>query len=518
MGMLAELQHPLPSRKMRQLCLNMIVRNEAANIERCLSSVADHIACWVIGDTGSTDGTQDRIRSFFNGRGIPGELHEFPFHNFEQARNTALEYAYASRLSYDYLLFCDADMELVVEEPGFCAGLIAPGYLVLQRAGSLSYWNTRLVQRGTGARYHGVTHEYLEVPGDQPRLSGIWYKDHASGSSRVDKFERDIRLLSEALRQDPSSTRYWFYLAQSYRDAGRMQEAAAAYAKRAEMGGWEEETWYARWQYARCQRALGDEAGFVGTALAAYNQRPWRAETLCDLAQYYRERGMHHASLMFSEPGLSLGLPTDILFVDHLAHTVKLKEEFSIAAFYSHDPAKRSLGHDVCDWLSLNPAVPKPSRDLARSNLFFYVEPLAGLTPVADCESSVRPINDERSALPDLSWPSVITDGFADTALSGRLENGTIVLLLHETEERDGKSFTWHRFALLGSNDKIARVSRRFFFESKGQERATGLLSNGADLVVAYLAADGIGHTVSVRQSDIKKLLLRAFPLPSVVE
>ena len=30
------------------------------------------------------------------------------------------------------------------------------------------------------------------------QLHGVWYKDHASGSNRVDKFERDIRLLEEA--------------------------------------------------------------------------------------------------------------------------------------------------------------------------------------------------------------------------------------------------------------------------------------------------------------------------------
>ena len=98
----------------RALCLNMIVKNEMANLERCLSALADHIACWVIGDTGSSDGTQDFIIAFFAARGLPGELHSFPFHNFEQARNAALDHAYASPLGYDYVLFADADMELVV--------------------------------------------------------------------------------------------------------------------------------------------------------------------------------------------------------------------------------------------------------------------------------------------------------------------------------------------------------------------------------------------------------------------
>src|SRR4051794_25351956 len=103
----------------KRLCLNMIVKNEMANLERCLKSVADHISCWVIGDTGSTDGTQDFIRTFFAERNIPGELHSFPFHNFEQARNAALHHAYASSLEYNYVLFDDADMELMVEDVNF---------------------------------------------------------------------------------------------------------------------------------------------------------------------------------------------------------------------------------------------------------------------------------------------------------------------------------------------------------------------------------------------------------------
>ena len=121
----------------KRLCLNMIVKNEMANLERCLNSVANHIGCWVIGDTGSSDGTQDFVIAFFAERNLPGELHSFLFHNFEQARNAALDHAYASPLQYDYLLFADADMELVVDDPGFHAQLTGAGYRLLQRTAAV---------------------------------------------------------------------------------------------------------------------------------------------------------------------------------------------------------------------------------------------------------------------------------------------------------------------------------------------------------------------------------------------
>lgn len=367
----------------KRVCLNMIVKNETANLQRCLGAVVDHIDCWVIGDTGSTDGTQDLVRSFFAARRIPGELHEFPFHNFEQARNAALDHAYASPLAYDYLLFDDADMELVVEDAGFRDRLDEPGYRLLQRGNSdLAYWNTRLIRRDAGARYHGVTHEYIDVPGGVQELRGVWYRDHATGSNRVDKFERDIRLLLEALEDDPDNHRYWFYLAQSYRDAGRTSEAAVAYAKRAAMGGWDEEAWNARLQEARCLRKLGDDAGFIRQALAAFNQRPKRTEPLYDLARFHREKGLNEASALFSEAGLATKRPEeDILFIEDFIYSAGLREEYSIAANYSRDPARKDRGFATCNGLALDRAIGDGPRDLAWSNLYFYIQSAAEMMP-----------------------------------------------------------------------------------------------------------------------------------------
>ena len=58
------------------VCLNMIVKNEAPVIARCLASVRPFIDYWVIVDTGSTDCTQDAIRTAM--ADLPGELHERP--------------------------------------------------------------------------------------------------------------------------------------------------------------------------------------------------------------------------------------------------------------------------------------------------------------------------------------------------------------------------------------------------------------------------------------------------------
>ena len=327
-----------------RLCLNMIVKNEALNIERCLIAASRVICAWVICDTGSGDETPAMIERFFGERGLPGELHHVPFVNFEQARNEALDRARRSAFAFDYLLLLDADMELVVEDPCFCVGLTGECYAVCQRNG-LSYFNTRLLRRDVAARYKGVTHEFLDTGGSPPRLDGIWFIDHASGANRPGKFERDAKMLEEAIAQDPANARHVFYLAQSLRDAGRLGEARATYLRRAAMGGWDEEVWYALLQVAQLAERLGESASTVENAyLAAYGARPTRAEPLVQLARWHRERREWGLALLYARAAAAIERPADRLFLDESTYAWRPWDEIAIAAWYvgAHAEGRRA--------------------------------------------------------------------------------------------------------------------------------------------------------------------------------
>ena len=364
------------------LCLNMIVRNEMTNLSRCLASVAPWITSWAILDTGSSDGTQDYIRNFFADRNIPGKLGEAPFINFEQARNAALDHAAKSGLAYDYLLLIDADMELVAEDNGFLSELSASAYYIQQRSPSLAYWNTRLLHRDASARYSGVTHEYIKGDFNAEKFSAAYFIDHATGSNRADKFERDIRLLLEALSRDPDNARHLFYLAQSYRDAGQFELAVQSYAKRVTLGGWDEEVWNAQLQKARCLLSLGDDVNFVAEALKAYNLRPHRAEPLHDLSRYYRNLSQHQTALLFAEKALSIPFPEkDMLFVEAATYHYGALEELSISGFYAPDPAMQARSARACNALAIGEGASEATRSLARHNLFYYYKGLAALVP-----------------------------------------------------------------------------------------------------------------------------------------
>lgn len=377
-----------------RLCLNCIVKNESARIERMLASVAPYISCFAIADTGSTDNTKKIIGGTL--KDIPGAIVSQPFVNFEQARNDALRYARTVPFKYDYLLLVDADMELVVEDPKCFDNLTGPSYDMEQRAGSLVYANRRLLKRTETGLYKGATHEYLNVD-SAGTVTGAHFIDHADGSNRVDKFQRDIDLLVGALRTDPNNPRHWFYLAQSYRDSGQWERAARAYLRRAEMGGWDEEAWNARTNYAFCLKNLNDEGGFVLESLKAYAERPTRAEPLYDLANHSRLENRPAISTLFSEAGMQIQRPNDQLFVNDYVYKAGLREEFSITAFY--DPLKRDLGFRACSDLSLDASAPPATRDLARQNLYHYLKPLSDYASSFASKSIPNPSTNGYTAL-----------------------------------------------------------------------------------------------------------------------
>lgn len=200
------------------MCLCMIVRNEAKVIERCLASARDLVDTWVISDTGSTDGTQQLIRTAMHG--IPGELHEEPWVNFGHNRTLNIRHA---RGKADYLLLLDADH--VIRRDGPLPRLTADAYM-LRHEGATEYRIRRLVSGSVAWRYEGVTHEYLTVDTRhrQANLDALVIEDFYDGGSRRDKFERDARLLSAEMERDPANTRTVFYLAQTMRDMGSTEE------------------------------------------------------------------------------------------------------------------------------------------------------------------------------------------------------------------------------------------------------------------------------------------------------
>jgi glycosyltransferase involved in cell wall biosynthesis len=363
----------VPARPTLGLC--MIVRDEAETIGRCIASVRGLVDGWTIVDTGSADATPELVRELLGD--LPGTLHRRPWRDFGANRSELMALA---RGSADHLLLLDADM--TVRRDGPLPPLTADAY-TLRADGPLDYAVPRVVRGDRAWRFEGATHEHLACDGPftQEPLAALAIVHHADGGARDDKLARDQRLLEAALERDPGDLRALFYLAQTCRDRGDRERAAALYARRAGEGGWWEERFYAAYQ-AGLLRAADDPAGGARALLEACALAPGRAEPLCDLARVCREQGWHAAAYRFAARGLTLPYPAgDLLFVHRDVYEWRLRFERSIAAWWIGRPAE-SLA--LADALLAEDALPPAYADAARRNRRFALESLGRPAEDAD--------------------------------------------------------------------------------------------------------------------------------------
>ena len=318
----------------KTICLNMIVKNESKVITRCLESLKPILDYWVILDTGSTDGTQQIIKDFM--AGIPGELHEDAFVNFEYSRNKALDFA---KNKADYILFIDADEYFRIPKGYVMPKLDKDFYYVTTEFGGTDYARVLLIKNDLNWRWVGVLHEAITCPQAitsdvLPEVRNIVKTDGAR-STDPQKFQKDAKLLENALKEDPTNTRYMFYLAQSYRDSGDFEKSIEWYQKRIDRGGWDQELFWSMLQIGRMQEALGKPAEVCLSAYyKAFNYRCTRAEPIYQLANYYRTKSDYAAGYLMASIGTRIPLSKDILFVERWIYDYGLPLELSICAYW----------------------------------------------------------------------------------------------------------------------------------------------------------------------------------------
>jgi len=280
----------------------MIVGNEAKVIERCFNSFERYISAYIINANG-TDRTAQIIKDYWAKRSVPGKIHTDAWQNFRDNRNLALEYGskfIREELKEDpakwYLLMVDADYVLNIDTTDWVNNLTLPNYS-FRHTGYFDYADCRLYRADKPWRYELVTHEFSHLPGENTTsnpIPGVTITHFCDGGHRSEKFERDIRLITEELKRDDiprnHRVRYTFYLARSYEDLGDYKNAAINYEKRVEFGGWEEETYYSLFKQGRCRaktaKTLAQKMDAVKVLMNAYYYRPSRLEAIYEAAEF----------------------------------------------------------------------------------------------------------------------------------------------------------------------------------------------------------------------------------------
>lgn len=337
-------QAPLPKSAKKIILLTMI-KNESRIIRRMIESTLSIVDAVCVCDTGSTDDTVKVLTDYFaSNLKIPAKVYNGPEHlwkNFGYNRSQSFLACvdFCKSLGWDaenaYALALDADMELKVQ-PSFDKNDLSDiGYKMIQKSHTLEYYNTRFMKVAHPWKCTGVTHEYWDG-GNTGTLTmdKIYISDIGDGGCKDDKFERDVRLLEEGLKESPNNPRYLFYLAQSYKDNKQLDKAIDFYKKRIEAGGWYEEIWYSMYMLMKLYAEKKEYPEMEMWGLKAFNYRKERSENLLFLSRHFRDKGQHYKAWQYYLMGVSIPKPNDLLFIETDVYTKGFAGERAILNDY----------------------------------------------------------------------------------------------------------------------------------------------------------------------------------------
>lgn len=229
-----------------RLTLSMIVKNEAANLERCLDSVSKIVDEIVIVDTGSSDHTK-LIAYKYNAK-----VFDFTWiDDFSAARNFALE-----RSSGEYILYLDADEYLSpnsineissIVNSGLKAGFLCRVINPIRGGNTIEMLYPRLFSKHPEILFEGKVHEQIELSLRKMNFEifrtdiVIFHTGYEKEKSILeDKARRNLNILLDEININPSAYNH-YQAGNTYSILGDTKNAMASYNKSLLMNGLAEE-------------------------------------------------------------------------------------------------------------------------------------------------------------------------------------------------------------------------------------------------------------------------------------
>ena len=226
----------------------------------------------------------------------------------------------------------------------------------------------------------------------------MFIRDIGDGGSKNDKFERDIKLLLDGIKEEPKNERYYFYLANSYHDSGRFGEAINVYKKRIELKGWQEEVWYSYYRIGLCfknMKKMNDAIKYWTYGFDFYSQR---LEGLYEIIKHYRIISKHKLANLFYQQAkqiLNLNLNRNsYLFLQNDIYTFKLYYEFTIFAAYVN---VKNINNEVIK--VFNNSFNDTEVNNMLSNMKFYKDILTQKDRIVIDDKIISVINNENTLL-----------------------------------------------------------------------------------------------------------------------
>jgi glycosyltransferase involved in cell wall biosynthesis len=373
--------------KSAHICLNMIVRDEQANIAPCLDSIAHFLDAFAIIDTGSTDRTIGTIIDYTSSLGIPGEVISRPWVDFAHNRNEALQHSESVIANLDanqehdwYLVFMDADDRASGTHNGDRFEIdkqmmTKDRYDVEMQQSGFFYRHSWMIRLDPIKKWKWFSpiHEYLAPEGGwQPTndfLHGGLVNRNTAGYRARNKitFLEDAFMLLRWLKEHPDDPRATFYLAQSFRDAEFPDLAKVCYEKRVSLGGWSQEIYESLLQLAFRRYMKSDfSSETTDLLLQAFEKCPERLDAPYYLMIIWRFQKKFHIAWNFAKPLIDIPIPTNTLFLNRKIYEWAFLEEAALSAFSAGDIQSFNI---ILKRILQNQNLPNAVRERCESNL-----------------------------------------------------------------------------------------------------------------------------------------------------
>jgi len=316
----------------------MIVKDEEAIIQRALTSAIPYITSWLVVDTGSTDNTKFIVNTVL--AGISGEVIDRPWVSFGHNRTEALQLC--KERGYTWAIMLDADDNLagIVPPPSLWSNTNLDGFIMQIHHGPIIHQRVHIFHLAAEWVYEGVVHEYPLCKSREKPMIGIlppetFMETRCEGARSKDpnKYLKDAALLEMELLRQPTNGRTLFYLAQSYRDAGRPKDAQRYYKQHIDMSGsWTQES------YMSLVNLIGlssDAAEIMAYGWRAVELCPERLEASYVLMNRLRLLGHKPTQQLFALAAIPKGRTPlrESLFVNVDVYNWGFDDEFAVVAF-----------------------------------------------------------------------------------------------------------------------------------------------------------------------------------------
>jgi len=339
----------------------MIVKNEGRIIERCLDSILDIADKAIIIDTGSTDNTVQTIMKWGRKHSYPVHVVEKPWVDFAHNRTELVAHARDYCQSEGYLLLLDADHIVHGDFSGIDR---ADSYMVRMTGEAVEYRMPYLVKANIPWRYVSRTHEYLTSDvsvSTQENIDSFYIEHRCDGGTRIEKFDRDLKFLEEDYAENPDNARTVFYLAETYKNSDRKDEAVKLYRERLSLGGWDEERYMAALEMARI---TGDTDDFM----TAWDICPGRWEAPYHLVKKFNEALNRTAAYAIAAMAQRKLTTDHSLFIDKWIMDYGFAFEAAIALWWA---GHKDEANDVFRALIESNDTPENYKEACRNNLTF---------------------------------------------------------------------------------------------------------------------------------------------------